>query len=69
VSDRRPKYPDAARDRRDAAFAAIVDAKAEAVFVAPNGYFASRSSQLATLAARDRMPTSHFVTTQSRPAC
>ena len=26
----------------DAAFAAIVDAKAEAVFVAPNGYFASR---------------------------
>jgi putative tryptophan/tyrosine transport system substrate-binding protein len=45
----------------DAAFAAIVDAKAEAVFVAPDGYFASRSSQLATLAARDRMPTSHFV--------
>jgi putative tryptophan/tyrosine transport system substrate-binding protein len=45
----------------DAAFAAIVDAKAEAVFVAPDGYFAGRSSQLATLAARDRMPTSHFV--------
>jgi putative tryptophan/tyrosine transport system substrate-binding protein len=45
----------------DAAFAAIVDAKAEAVFVAPDGYFASRSPQLALLAARDRMPTSHFV--------
>ena len=45
----------------DAAFAAIVDAKADAVFIAPDGYFASRSPQLATLAARDRMPTSHFV--------
>jgi putative ABC transport system substrate-binding protein len=45
----------------DAAFAAIVDAKADAVFIAPDGYFASRSPQLAALAARDRMPTSHFV--------
>jgi hypothetical protein len=33
----------------------------DAVFIAPDGYFASRSPQLATLAARDRMPTSHFV--------
>ncbi len=45
----------------DAAFAAIVDAKADALFMAPDGYFASRGSQLATLAARDRMPSSDFV--------
>jgi putative ABC transport system substrate-binding protein len=45
----------------DAAFAAIADAKADAVFIAPDGYFASRSPQLAALATRDRMPTSHFV--------
>ena len=45
----------------DAAFAAIVDAKADAVFIAPDGYFASRGQQLAALAARGRMPTSHFV--------
>ncbi len=45
----------------DAAFAALVDAKADAVFIAPDGYFASRSPQLAALATRDRMPTSHFV--------
>lgn len=45
----------------DAAFAAIVNAKADALFIAPDGYFASRGSQLATLAARDRMPTSDFV--------
>lgn len=45
----------------DAAFAAIVDAKADAVFIAPDGYFASRSPQLAALATRARMPTSHFV--------
>jgi putative ABC transport system substrate-binding protein len=45
----------------DAAFAAIVDAKADALFVAPDGYFASRSPQLAALAARDRIPTSDFV--------
>lgn len=45
----------------DAAFAAIVDAKADAVFIAPDGYFASRGPQLAALATRDGMPTSHFV--------
>jgi putative tryptophan/tyrosine transport system substrate-binding protein len=45
----------------DAAFAAIVQAKADAVFIAPDGYFASRSSQLATLVARDRLPSSDFV--------
>jgi putative ABC transport system substrate-binding protein len=45
----------------DAAFVAIVDAKADALFVAPDGYFAGRSAQLATLATRDRIPTSDFV--------
>jgi putative tryptophan/tyrosine transport system substrate-binding protein len=45
----------------DAAFAAIVDTKADAVFIAPDGYFSSRGPQLATLAARDRMPTCNFV--------
>jgi putative tryptophan/tyrosine transport system substrate-binding protein len=45
----------------DAAFAAIVQAKADALFIAPDGYFASRSSQLATLVARDRLPSSDFV--------
>jgi putative ABC transport system substrate-binding protein len=45
----------------DAAFAAIVAAKADALFIAPDGYFASRGPQLATLAARERMPSSDFV--------
>jgi putative ABC transport system substrate-binding protein len=45
----------------DAAFAAIVQAKADALFIAPDGYFASRSSQLAALVARDRLPSSDFV--------
>jgi putative tryptophan/tyrosine transport system substrate-binding protein len=45
----------------DAAFAAMVDANADAVFIAPDGYFASGGSQLAILAARDRLPSSDFV--------
>jgi putative ABC transport system substrate-binding protein len=45
----------------DAAFAAMGNAKADALFIAPDGYFSSRGSQMATLAARDRMPTSNFV--------
>ena len=45
----------------DLAFPAMLDAKADALFIGPDGYFASRGSQLATLAARDRMPTSDFV--------
>jgi putative tryptophan/tyrosine transport system substrate-binding protein len=45
----------------DDAFAAIADAKVDGVFIAPDGYFASRSPQLAALAARDGMPTKHFV--------
>jgi putative tryptophan/tyrosine transport system substrate-binding protein len=42
----------------DAAFGAIADARADALFVAPDAFFASRASQLITLAARDRIPTS-----------
>ncbi len=45
----------------DAAFAAIIAAKADALFIAPDGYFASRGSQLAILSARDRLPSSDFV--------
>ncbi|HEX4410305.1 MAG TPA: ABC transporter substrate-binding protein [Xanthobacteraceae bacterium] len=45
----------------DSAFAAIVDAKVDALFIAPDGYFASRSPQLAMLATRDRIPVSDFV--------
>jgi len=45
----------------DAAFVAIGNAKADALFIAPDGYFSGRGPQMATLAARDRMPTSNFV--------
>jgi putative tryptophan/tyrosine transport system substrate-binding protein len=40
----------------DAAFAAMVSERADALFVAPDGYFTSRRVQFATLAARDRIP-------------
>jgi putative tryptophan/tyrosine transport system substrate-binding protein len=42
----------------DAAFAAISREPPDALFIAPDGFFASRASQLATLAARDRVPAS-----------
>src|SRR4029453_4240721 len=42
----------------EAAFATIVRDRADALFVAPDGFFTSRRIQLATLAARERMPTS-----------
>jgi putative ABC transport system substrate-binding protein len=44
----------------DAAFSAIADARADALFVAPDAFFASRGSQLVTLTARDRIPASSF---------
>lgn len=44
----------------DAAFAAFVDARADALFIAPDGFFASRHLQMATLAARNRIPASDF---------
>jgi putative ABC transport system substrate-binding protein len=44
----------------DAAFAAFADARAEALFIAPDGFFASRHLQMATLATRGRIPASDF---------
>jgi putative tryptophan/tyrosine transport system substrate-binding protein len=44
----------------DAAFAALAAAHVDALFVAADGFFASRRVQIATLAARDRMPASYF---------
>ena len=42
----------------DAAFATIARDRADALFIAPDGFFTSRRIQLATLAARERIPTS-----------
>jgi putative tryptophan/tyrosine transport system substrate-binding protein len=44
----------------DAAFVAIARERADALFIAADGFFASRGAQLATLAARDHIPTSIF---------
>jgi len=43
----------------EAAFVAIVRERANAVFIAPDAFYTSRRSQFVTLAARDRIPTSH----------
>ena len=40
----------------DAAFAAIVRERADALFVAPDAFFGSRRAQPVTLSARDRIP-------------
>jgi putative ABC transport system substrate-binding protein len=45
-------------DEIDAAFAAFARERSDALFIAPEGFFASRAVQFATLAARDRMPAS-----------
>ena len=42
----------------DAAFSIMVRNRADALFIAPDAFFASRRVQFATLAARDRIPTS-----------
>jgi len=42
----------------NAAFAAIAAQRVDALFIAPDGFFASRGAQFATLAARDHIPTS-----------
>ena len=42
----------------DEAFTTIVRERADALLVAGDGFYASRRSQFATLAARDRLPTS-----------
>ena len=40
----------------DAAFASLARERADALLVAPDGFFTSRAVQFATLAARDRIP-------------
>ena len=42
----------------DAGFSAMVRDQADALFIAPDAFFVSRRVQFATLAARDRVPTS-----------
>jgi putative ABC transport system substrate-binding protein len=42
----------------DAAFASFARERPDALFIAADGFFASRKVQLATLAVRDRMPAS-----------
>jgi putative tryptophan/tyrosine transport system substrate-binding protein len=43
----------------DAAFAALVRERIEALFVAPDAFFSSRRGQFATLTARDRIPATY----------
>jgi putative ABC transport system substrate-binding protein len=43
----------------EAAFATLVHERADALFVAPDGFFASRRVQFATLANRHGIPTAH----------
>jgi putative ABC transport system substrate-binding protein len=43
----------------DAAFASVVRERADALFVAPDGFFVSRRVQLATLAARHAIPATY----------
>ncbi|HKF12023.1 MAG TPA: ABC transporter substrate-binding protein [Xanthobacteraceae bacterium] len=42
----------------EAAFVTLVRDRADALFIAPEGLFTTRRSQLVTLTARDRIPTS-----------
>jgi putative tryptophan/tyrosine transport system substrate-binding protein len=42
----------------DSVFATFARERPDALFIAPEGFFASRAVQFATLAARDRMPAS-----------
>jgi putative ABC transport system substrate-binding protein len=43
----------------DAAFAAVARERPDALFVAPGGFFGGRGVQLATLAARERIPAAY----------
>jgi putative ABC transport system substrate-binding protein len=45
----------------NAAFAAVSGERVDALFVAPDAFFISRAVQLATLAARDRIPAAYAV--------
>jgi putative ABC transport system substrate-binding protein len=47
----------------DAGFTAFARERSDALFIASEGFFASRASQFATLAARDRIPAS-FTTSE-----
>lgn len=44
----------------DAAFVAIARERADALFLVPDGFYAGRGAQFATLAARNRIPASSF---------
>jgi ABC-type uncharacterized transport system substrate-binding protein len=44
----------------ETAFASISRERADALFIAPDGFFVSRGVQFATLTARDRLPASGF---------
>jgi putative ABC transport system substrate-binding protein len=46
-------------DEIDGAFVTLVRERADALFLAPDGFFNSRRVQLATLAARDRIPAAY----------
>jgi len=46
-------------DEIDAAFATLARERADALFVAPSGFFTSRRVQIANLAARERIPTAY----------
>ena len=43
----------------DAAFATLARERPDALFVAPDAFFTSRRVQIATLAARDRIPAAY----------
>jgi putative ABC transport system substrate-binding protein len=46
------------RSEIDAVFATMIRQRPDALFLSPDAFFTSRRGQFATLAARDRMPTS-----------
>jgi len=48
------------KDEIDTAFATLVEWRADALLIAPGPFFSARRAQLATLAARNALPTIHF---------